>query len=364
LLLYIHIPFCDSKCFYCAFNSYTTKNNLKTEYIDALKVQLKENILKYLKSSDKLLDTIFIGGGTPSTINASLYKDIFDMLKPYFSKGIEITSEANPNSATLRWQKQMFDLGVNRISFGVQSFNDKKLKFLGRNHNQNNAIKAIQNAKCIGFNSINCDIIYGVIGDNFELLKKDFDTILDLEVNHISAYSLIIEDDTKFSLSEKSLSKVNKSLKIDDEELSYRLFDYLNNIGFIQYEIANFAKNKEFFSRHNFGYWEHKEYLGVGAGAVAYVNKKRQYSQTNIKEYIKNPNLVVTEEISDKDIKSEKVLLGFRSNVGVDIELFSDNELKKIYDLLKIDKVCIIKNRVYNNNFLLADEVTLYILDY
>jgi len=363
LLLYIHIPFCDSKCFYCAFNSYTTKDSLKIEYMNALKIQLKYNILKHLKTSNKL-DSIFIGGGTPSTIDAYLYKDIFDILKPYFSKNIEITSEANPNSATFKWQKEMFDLGVNRISFGVQSFNDEKLKFLGRNHNRNNAIKAIQNAKCIGFSSINCDVIYGVIGDNFELLKKDFDTILDLEIEHISAYSLIIEEGTKFSLNEKSLNKTNKSLKIDDEELSYKLFKHLKNIGFTQYEIANFAKNKKFCSNHNLGYWKHKEYLGIGAGAVAYVNKKREYSQTNIKEYIKNPNLISTEKLSNKDIKSEKVLLGFRSNVGVDIKLFSDSEIKKIDDLLKIGKVCIIKNRVYNNNFLLADEITLYILDY
>ncbi|RBQ26701.1 radical SAM family heme chaperone HemW [Arcobacter sp. CECT 9188] len=363
MLLYIHIPFCDSKCFYCAFNSYTTKNKLKENYMNALKIQLQENILKHLKTSNKLLETIFIGGGTPSTIDASLYKDIFDMLKPYFSKDIEITSEANPNSATFDWQKQMFDLGVNRISFGTQSFNDEKLKFLGRNHSQNSAIKAIQNAKCIGFNSINCDIIYGVLGDDFELLKKDFDTILELEIEHISAYSLIIEEGTKFHLSEKSLNKTKKSLKIDDEDLSYKLFDYIKNIGFEQYEIANFSKNNKFQSKHNFGYWEHKEYLGVGAGAVAYINNKREYSQKSVEEYIENPLLIDTEELDDEDIKSEKVLLGFRSKVGVDIDIFNSNELKKIDDLLEIDKVCILENRVYNNNFLLADEVSLYILD-
>ncbi|RBQ31911.1 coproporphyrinogen III oxidase [Arcobacter sp. FW59] len=363
MLLYIHIPFCDSKCFYCAFNSYTTKNKLKENYINALKIQLKENILKHLKTSNKLLNTIFIGGGTPSTIDAILYKDIFDMIKPYFSKDIEITTEANPNSATFKWQKQMFDLGVNRISFGVQSFNDEKLKFLGRNHNENSAIKAIQNAKSIGFNSINCDIIYGVINDDFELIKKDFDTILTLGIEHISAYSLIIEEGTKFHLNEKSLNKTKQSLKIDDEELSYKLFDYLKSIGFEQYEIANFAKDDKFQSKHNFGYWEHKEYLGVGAGAVAYVNKKREYSQKSVEEYIKNPTYIDTEELNDEDIKSEKVLLGFRSKVGVALDIFSDKELKRIDDLVQIDKICIIENRVYNNNFLLADEISLYILD-
>ncbi|HAC71351.1 MAG TPA: coproporphyrinogen III oxidase family protein, partial [Arcobacter skirrowii] len=152
MLLYIHIPFCDSKCFYCAFNSYTSKSNLKENYMKALKIQLENNINRHLRDKNRKLKTVFIGGGTPSTIKPSLFKDIFDLLKPYIEDSCEITSEANPNSATQDWLQGMYDLGVNRISFGVQSFDDKKLKTLGRNHNRDNAIKAIQNAKCIGFN--------------------------------------------------------------------------------------------------------------------------------------------------------------------------------------------------------------------
>lgn len=363
MLLYIHIPFCDSKCFYCAFNSYTTKNKLKIAYLQALKIQLKENLEKHLKNSDKTLKTVFIGGGTPSTIDAKLYEDIFALLRPYLSKNVEISSEANPNSASFEWLKKMYDLGVNRISFGIQSFDDNKLKFLGRSHNRNTAIKAIQNAKCIGFNSISCDIIYGVKNDSFELLRKDLNTILDLGIEHISAYSLIIEKGTKFYENEKNFNLVNDSLKIDDEELSYKLFSYLENLGYKQYEIANFAKEEKYQSKHNFGYWQHKEYLGVGAGAVAYINGQREYSQKNIEDYIKNPLLLDIERLSYEDIKNEKVLLGFRSKVGVELDIFSDSENKKLADLLEDNKICIKDNKVYNNNFLLADELALYILD-
>ena len=183
----------------------------------ALKIDLEYN-LNYLKDKDIKLNTVFIGGGTPSTVDASLYEDIFKLINPHILENCEITTEANPNSATKEWLEKMYSLGVNRVSFGVQSFDDEKLKFLGRNHNKLNAIKAIQNAKCIGFNSINCDIIYGVTNDTFELLKRDFDTLKELEVEHLSAYSLIIEEDTKFFLNEKELQKSKKSLKIDDED--------------------------------------------------------------------------------------------------------------------------------------------------
>lgn len=363
MLLYIHIPFCDSKCFYCAFNSYTTKFNLKKDYMDALKIELIDNINRHLIAKNRKIDTVFIGGGTPSTIKAKDFIEIFDLFKPFLKEGAEVTCEANPNSATYEWQKEMFDLGVNRISFGVQSFDDEKLKFLGRSHNSLSTIKAIQNADNIGFKGINCDIIYGVTNDNFESLKKDFDIISSLPVNHISAYSLIIEEETKFFLMEKERQKNNKSLKIDDEELSYEIFEYLEKQGFHQYEIANFAKEEKFESKHNYGYWEHKEYLGVGAGAVACIDNKREYSQKSIEKYIENPLLVEIEELSLEDIKNEKILLGFRCRNGVYLDIFNEKERQKIEDLIEYDKVFIKNDKLYNKNYLLADELALYIID-
>ena len=219
--------------------------------MNALKKQLKNDLENYVINHNKKIETVFIGGGTPSTIKPSEYEEIFEMIKPYLEEFAEITTEANPNSDSYEWLENMKKLGVNRISFGVQSFDNDKLKFLGRAHNANSAIKAIQNAKSIGFKGINCDIIYGVQNDTMESLKKDFDTAFSLPITHLSAYSLTIEEGTKFF--------DRSSVKIDDEELSYEIFDYINKNGFHQYEISNFAKNKEYESKNNYEYWKHKE---------------------------------------------------------------------------------------------------------
>ena len=355
MLLYIHIPFCDSKCFYCAFNSYTDRFHLKHEYMNALKIQLKNDIENYIIKDNKKIETVFIGGGTPSTIKAFEYEEIFKIIKPHLEKNAEITTEANPNSASYEWLENMNKLGVNRVSFGVQSFDAIKLKFLGRAHSSNSAINAIQNANKIGFKGINCDIIYGVQNDTLESMKKDFDMAFSLPITHLSAYSLTIEEGTKFF--------DRSSVKIDDEELSYEIFDYINNKGFHQYEISNFAKNKESESKHNYGYWQHKEYLGVGAGAVGYVKNQRYYPSKSIEEYIKNPLINEKEDISLDDIKTEKILLGFRSLNGVELSLFDEKEKKKVDDLIEYEKLYMENEKVFNKNFLLSDELALYILD-
>ena len=323
--------------------------------MNALKKQLKNDLENYVIKDNIKIETVFIGGGTPSTIKAFEYEEIFEMIKPYLEEFAEITTEANPNSASFEWLENMKNLGVNRVSFGVQSFDNDKLKFLGRAHNSNSAIKAIQNAKSIDFKGINCDIIYGVQNDTMESLKKDFDTAFSLPITHLSAYSLTIEEGTKFF--------DRSSVKIDDEELSYEIFDYMNKQGFHQYEISNFAKNKESESKHNYGYWQHKEYLGVGAGAVGYINQERHYPSKSIEEYIQNPLDYEIEKIDLDDVKTEKILLGFRSLNGVEISLFNEEEMKKIDDLISHNKVYIEENRVFNKNFLLSDELALYILD-
>lgn len=354
MLLYIHIPFCDSKCFYCAFNSYTTKFNLKKDYMRALNKQLL-NDLKINNIKKNSIETLFIGGGTPSTIKAEDYKELFDILKPYLKKNSEITTEANPNSANLKWLKGMYNYGVNRISFGVQSFNNEKLKFLGRAHNNLSAKEAIIRAKDVGFEKISCDIIYGVEKDTFESVKKDLDMAFSLPITHLSAYSLIIEEGTKF------FNKNN--IKIDDEELSYKIFDYINKNNFTQYEISNFTINEENKSKHNFGYWSHKEYLGVGAGAVGYIKNRRYYPQKSIEEYISKPLKYEYEDLNLDNIKVEKVLLGLRCSLGINLNILSEKQKKKVEELLLYSKVYIKNDRIYNRNFLLADEIALYILD-
>jgi len=317
--------------------------------------QLETEINNYVNKHNKKIETVFIGGGTPSAVDFKEYEKIFKIIQPYINSDTEITTEANPNSASIQWLKGMYDLGVKRVSFGVQSFNDKKLKFLGRSHTSNRAIKAIQDAKEIGFKAINCDIIYGVEGDDINSIKRDLNVIETLPITHISAYSLTIEEGTKF---------FNKSsVKIDDEILSQDIFSYLKDMGFNQYEISNFATENKYESKHNKGYWEHKEYLGIGAGAVGYRNKTRYYPHKDLEKYIKNPLFAQTEQLSINDIKVEKVLLGLRTSLGVNLDIFTEKEKNKIDDLVKSKKIMIKNNKLISDNYLLADEFALYILE-
>ena len=351
-MLYIHIPFCDSKCHYCAFCSYSSLHHLKENYIKALIVELKYR----LKNKKTKLKSIFIGGGTPSVIDTKSYKQLFEILKPYLSNNIEITCEANPNSATNSWLKGMFNLGVNRISFGVQSFNDKKLKFLGRNHTSQMAINSIKTAYEIGFKNINCDIIYDTILDDKKLLNEDLDIIKTLPINHISAYSLTIEDGTKFFNTPK--------VKVENQILARYLFEQLNKLGFCQYEISNFAKNNNARSKHNLGYWKYYEYLGVGTGAVGCINNKRLYNCKDVEKYIQNSTSYdKTEDLSQEDIKMEQILLGFRSVVGVKKDIFTKSELKKANELTNANKLKLYDGKYFAIDFMLADELALYVLD-
>ncbi len=355
MLLYIHIPFCDSKCYYCAFNSYTSLHHLKDKYVDALILQLKNELKSVAKDQIK---TIFIGGGTPSTLTLNHYTKIFDILNPYITNTKEITIEANPNSASLQWLKDIHSLGINRISFGVQSFNDEKLEFLGRNHNSKMAISAIQNAKDIGFVHINCDIIYDTKLDTKELLHNDINVIKSLPVDHVSAYSLTLEEGTKF------FDKSN--VRVEDIDMANDLFEMLNKLGFEHYEISNFALNEDAKSKHNLGYWKYEEYLGIGAGAVGCRDHKRLYTYKDVDMYINNPcSYDDTEELSSEDIKVEKVLLGFRSEVGIDKNMLNDKELNKAYNLEELGKISFNNsdNKFYAIDFMLADEIALYILD-
>jgi oxygen-independent coproporphyrinogen-3 oxidase len=308
-----------------------------------------------LQRLDRKIETVFIGGGTPSTVEASYYKKILYIIKPYLlNKDIEITIEANPNSAQKSWLEQIRETGINRISFGVQSFNNEKLEFLGRNHNKDQAIEAIKQARDAGFKNINCDIIYDTALDTKELLQNDLKIIKELPVNHVSAYSLTIEEGTKF---------FNKSsVRLENIEHGRFLFNELEKLGFKQYEISNFAKTNDARSRHNLGYWEYKEYLGTGSGAVGCINSQRVYNEKDVIKYIEDPlKYEEIETLSKDDILIEKILLGFRSVVGVDKNILNEKQYEKLQDLIEAEKVIKKNGRIYSSDFLLADELALYI---
>jgi len=351
MLVYIHIPYCDSKCYYCNFNSYTSKFNTKTQYMLALEKQL-EHELKRFSIVDNRVESIFIGGGTPSTISPKLYERVFSLLNPYFKKNIEITVEANPNSASKDWLEGMFDLEVNRLSFGVQSFNSKKLKALNRAHSSKEAIEAVENAKKVGFKNISIDLIYGLYSDTKELLENDIQIAFDLPINHISTYELTIESGTKFS--------TTSNIKREDENLGYFIRDEIVKRGFEWYEVSNYGRYK---SVHNLGYWRLKNYIGVGAGAVGFLENRRFYPHTDILEYIKEPTYTKIEELSQDDILIEKIFLGLRSEVGIKREILTYPMQQRADILVKKGKLKV-ENGVYkNSNFFLSDELALYILE-
>jgi len=367
-LLYIHIPFCDSKCNYCAFNSYTNLNHLKKDYFEAIRTQLLNDIEKF---DIKEFETVFIGGGTPSTMPVSFYEKLFNLLSPYLKHTKEITIESNPN-ASFEWLKAIKNLGVNRISFGIQSFNDEKLKFLNRNHSSKLAIKTIENAKKAGFENINLDIIYATGMDSYTLLKNDLEIIDSLPITHISAYSLMIEENTKW---EGDFSK-----RKEDEELEIWFIEEIKK-RFTQYEISNFGKP----CIHNLGYWEGKEYLGIGAGAVGFKKwrmeneapKKssdffgykgegrifRYYPKKDVYEYIKNPTNYEYEYLNEEDIKKEKVFLGLRSIIGFDENILNEKEKERVNILIKENKLYKKENKIFSYDFLLADALTTYIIE-
>ncbi|MEA3290003.1 MAG: radical SAM family heme chaperone HemW [Campylobacterota bacterium] len=350
MLLYIHIPFCDSKCHYCAFNSYTYLHTLRDDYMKALEKQLKYE----LEKRDKKIETIFIGGGTPSTIKATYYKSIIGIVQPYLEQNCEITIEANPNSASKQWLEGIYKAGINRISFGVQSFDDEKLKFLGRNHSKAQAVQAVKDAEDIGFEHINVDIIYDTAQDSKELLKHDIAVIKQLPVDHISAYSLTLEEGTNFY--------DRSSVRVENIEYANYLFEELKSVGFEQYEISNFSKGKDARSKHNLGYWQYKEYLGIGSGAVGCIDSKRVYGKKEVQEYINDPlEYEDIEVLSQSDIVIEKLLLGFRSAVGVELKILNSIQKEKVYELEKLGKLNIKDDKAYSSDFMLADELALYI---
>lgn len=349
MLLYIHIPFCDSRCYYCSFNTYADKFHLKKAYMLSLETQLDFEIQRYNLLPNSI-ESVFIGGGTPSCVNATLYESILKKLKPYLASNIEFTTEANPNSASKEWLEHMLSLGVNRVSFGVQSFNDDKLKLLGRSHNSSTAKEALINAYEVGFRNISLDLIYGISGDTKELLLNDIDIAFSFNINHLSAYELSIEEGSAYA--------TKAYMKKENLQLAKWFIKEIQKRGFKQYEISNFGTYQ---SRHNRGYWEYNEYIGLGSGAVGKLNNTRLYPTKNIEEYIKNPLLIATEELSDDDEKLERLFLGFRSSVGVEASLLNETELKKAYILVQEKKLVLKKATFFNTNYLLSDEIALYI---
>lgn len=353
--LYIHIPFCDHKCIYCDFYSIITSDNVET-FLSSLKKEIRHISDKY--SDGRTFTSIFFGGGTPSLMKPDYIKKILDELHQKFSisQNTEITLETNPGTVDLSKFREFRSSGINRISIGIQSFDDDELKFLTRIHDKSTAIKTVNNAVEAGFNNINIDLIFNLPNQTNEKWNTNLDIAVSLPVNHISAYSLILERGT--ILNKMVLDGKVKLQDADyDAELYETTVNHLFNHGFSQYEVSNFAK-PGFECIHNKAYWEHHEYLGFGTSAHSFMDGIRWWNYSSLKRYISeieiNSHAVMNEELlSSKQIHDEFVMLALRSsglNTNTYKKKFGSDWINKNYSYFEVLK---------NNNFLTMNNSTI-----
>lgn len=348
--IYVHIPFCKQKCSYCDFISYCDKNDLIEKYIKALKQEIENSSVNEYEIS-----TIYIGGGTPSYIESKYISEILKTIKQKYniSKNVEITIEVNPGTATKEKLRDYVEAGINRISIGLQSCNNNLLKMIGRIHTYEEFLSTYKLAREVGFKNINVDLMIGLPNQTLDDVKKSLEEISKLNPEHISVYSLIVEEGTPI---EKKIAK--GQLKLPNEELEreeyWEVKKFLENLGYKHYEISNFAKTG-YESKHNLNCWEQKEYLGFGAAAHSYMKKTRYSNTENIEKYInqemQSKQLHMVHEVQkEEEQKKEYMLLGLRKIDGVQISSFKNkfgcnpimefkNELNKLTQegLIEID---------------------------
>lgn len=335
--IYVHIPFCKQKCRYCDFKSYTGKEALIEQYIKWVKYELQEigegNRLDYQNHLDDLaiIDTIYIGGGTPSFINSKYIVEIMDTIKKNYTliEDPEITIEVNPGTVTEEKLKDYIWCGINRISIGLQSSKEKLLKQLGRIHSYEEFEKTFELARKVGFKNINVDLMIGLPNQTIEDVKETLNKIIKYNPEHISVYSLIVEEETPlYHDIEQNL------LTLPEDELERNMYwtvkNELEEKGYIHYEISNFSK-KGFASKHNLNCWNQKEYIGVGSAAHSYTNNVRYSNIDTIEEYVQNyetgnevDNLIFHEKQNKESKMKEYMLLGLRKIEGIQIKEFKN----------------------------------------
>lgn len=353
--IYIHIPFCNRKCSYCDFYILTNMPKAYQKYVDYLKKEIEMYEKRYY-------DTIYFGGGTPSVLEVRQIKSILDSL--YFDKNTEVTLELNPTNMDLEKLKELKKIGVNRLSIGIQSFNDKILKLMNREHNSDDGIKTYYDARNAGFDNISLDLIFAVPTQSLKDLEYDLKKIIELTPDHISIYSLIWEKGSMFS----KLLRENKIKKLD-EEIEIKMYEYvidtLKKNGYKHYEISSFCKDNK-YGRHNMKYWGNKEFIGVGISASSYYDSYRFEKIRNLRSYyafIDEGKIPINEKtkvlVDEKELKDLKYILGLRMlEIGVEYE----EEKKEIYDkLIKKELLEIKNNRVFvtKKGLFLFDNISL-----
>jgi oxygen-independent coproporphyrinogen-3 oxidase len=371
--LYIHVPFCDHKCIYCDFYSIITSDNIQS-FLQALKKEVDFFSAQY--SNDKNYTSIFFGGGTPSLMHPDYLHSIITHLKNKFTidDNAEITMETNPGTVDKEKLRRFKEMGINRISIGIQSFDEDELKFLTRIHNRKTAIQTVYTAADVGFDNISIDLIFNLPNQTKEKLIENLNIAIELPIKHISTYSLILEHGTilnKMVLDGKVTMQDNDY----DAGLYETTIDYLLSNDFYQYEVSNFAK-PDFECVHNNAYWKYRDYLGLGTSAHSFINEKRWWNFSSLKKYIheielKGHAIKNSEKITEPQLHDEYVMLALRSS-GLNLieyrKKFDDSWIKKNYnyfELLKNENLITSNNdiiKLTSKGYAICDEILKNIL--
>ena len=319
--LYIHIPFCKSRCIYCGFFS-TTMLDLRQQYVDALCQEMKMRC-----QGAENISTIYLGGGTPSQLTTDQLRQILHRAYIYnkVEKDAEVTIEVNPDDVTERFANDLTLLPVNRISMGVQTFDDKRLRFLHRRHTAEQVTTAVDRLRAAGIKNISIDLMYGFPGETIADCEADIAKALSLQVEHISTYCLMIEEDTQLQqmLQQGNITETEEEL---ERQMYETIINRLEDGGYEQYELSNFAR-PGFHSRHNSSYWDGTPYIGIGAAAHSYDIESRSWNIADIKQYIQgmaNSQRIYEEERLDSDTRyNDAITVALRTSRGLDLQALS-----------------------------------------
>ena len=350
--VYIHIPFCKKICTYCDFCKMYLNKKFVLPYLNALANEIND------KYQGEEIKTLYIGGGTPSALSIKDLTYLLDIIKIFnLKKLIEFTFECNLNDINEELLKLLKEYKVNRLSIGIESFNEKKLSFMNREHTFEDALNKIKLCRKYGFDNINIDLIYGIPKETISVIKKDLKLVLKLNPEHISTYSLIIEDNTVIG--------ITKLVPIDDEldeEMYNVICDTLKKKNYIHYEISNFAK-KGYTSRHNINYWLNENYYGFGLGAHGYIGNVRYENTRSLTKYI-NGNYVLNQTLlSKEEDMNNSIMLGFRLLNGINLKYFYEKYHVNLQEYKDIKKLLEEKKLIYKNGYLKINPKYIYVMN-
>ena len=353
---YIHVPFCENICSYCDFCKMFYNENIVDNYLE----QLEKEIRTLYKGEE--LRTIYIGGGTPSCLSVKQLEKLFEIINLFKkNNNVEFTIECNFSNTTIEKLELFKKYGINRISFGLETTNSKQLKFLEREENSEKTKEIISLCKKLGFDNINVDLMYALPGETIDDLKCDLDFIKSLDIEHVSCYSLIVEDHTKLGI--KNTENIDGDL---DYQMYLEICKFMSDNGFNHYEISNYSK-KGYESKHNLVYWNNDKYYGFGLGASGYIDNRRTTNTRSISNYLKGKYLLEEEILEKDDLIYYEIILNLRKSSGIDLEkLYSLYNVKLDYtELVNLGLLKLDENKLYipEDKWYISNEIIIRLLE-